>query len=346
MKLGIIFGSASTECEVSVVSASSVIKNLNKKKYDIYPIYIDKNNEWYVVLDDPKDQKIFKIGELPTNIKAINNVFKYLKNMDVVFPVMHGSYGEDGAIQGMLKMLDVPCVGCGILASSICMDKVYTKKILKQAGIEVTPDIYIEHDNNDFFYVPDDYNIKSVTVVDIDKLVRDNLGYPVYVKPAGSGSSIGVNKASNKDELNVALYEAKKFDRKILIEKAINAKEIECAVLADLVSIPGEIKSATEFYSFDSKYKNSKSRTVIPAEISDELIEEIRNIAKRAFKAIDGAGMARIDFFVEKDTNKIYLNEINTIPGFTEISMYPKMIENMGISYSELLDKLIENAIK
>ena len=134
--------------------------------------------------------------------------------------------------------------------------------------------------------------------------------------------------------------------RKILIEKAINAKEIECAVLADLVSIPGEIKSATEFYSFDSKYKNSKSRTVIPAEISDELIEEIRNIAKRAFKAIDGGCMARIDFFVEKDTNKIYLNEINTIPGFTEISMYPKMIENMGISYSELLDKLIENAIK
>ena len=346
MKLGIIFGSSSTEHEVSVVSASAVIKNLNKKKYDIYPIYIDKNNEWFEVLDDPKDQKIYKIGELPTNIKAINNVFKYLKSMDCVFPVMHGAYGEDGAIQGLLKMLDVPCVGCSILTSSVCMDKVYTKKILKSAGILVAPDIYIEHDGTDFFYIPDDYNIKKVTVIDIDKLVKENFGYPVYVKPSNSGSSIGVSKASNKDELNVALYEARKYDRKILIEKAINAREIECAALCDLVSLPGEILSATEFYSFDSKYINSKSKTVIPAEISDELIDEIRNIAKRAFLAIDGNGLSRIDFFVEKKTNKIYLNEINTMPGFTEISMYPKMIENMGISYSELLDKLIEETIK
>ena len=346
MKLGIIFGSSSTEHEVSVVSASAVIKNLNKKKYDIYPIYIDKNNEWFEVLDDPKKQEIRKIGELPTNIKAINNVFKYLKSMDCVFPVMHGTYGEDGTIQGLLKMLDIPCVGCSTLTSSICMDKVYTKKILKSAGIEVTPAIYIEHDGTDFFYVPDDYNIKKVTVIDIDKLIKDNFGYPVYVKPSNSGSSIGVSKASNKDELNVALYEARKFDRKILIEKAINAHEIECAVLNDLVSIPGEIKSATEFYSFDSKYTNSKSKTVIPAEINEELIEKIRDITKSAFKAIDGCGLSRIDFFVEKDTNKIYLNEINTMPGFTEISMYPKMIENMGISYSELLDKLIETALK
>ena len=346
MKLGIIFGSSSTEHEVSVVSASAVIKNLNKKKYDIYPIYIDKNNEWFEVLDDPKEQKIYKIGELPTNIKKINNVFKYLKNMDCIFPVMHGTFGEDGAIQGLLKMLDIPCVGCSILPSSICMDKVYTKKILKSADILVTPDIYIEHDGTDFFYIPDNYDIKKVTVIDIDKLIKENFGYPVFVKPSNSGSSIGVSKASNKDELNVALYEAKKYDKKILIEKAINAREIECAILNDLVSLPGEVLSATEFYSYSSKYVNTKSRTVIPADIDASLIEEIRNIAKKAFMVIDGECLSRIDFFIEKDTNKIYLNEINTMPGFTEISMYPKMIENMNISYSELLDKLIENKVK
>ena len=346
MKLGIIFGSKSTEHEVSVVSGSSVIKNLNKKKYDIYPIYIDKENEWYEVLDDPKKQDVYKIGELPTNIKSINNVFKYLQNMDCIIPVMHGAYGEDGAIQGLLKMLDIPYVGCGILSSSVCMDKVITKKILERAGILVTPDIYIEYDGIDFFYVLDDYSTQKVTVVDIDNLIKKEFGYPVYVKPANSGSSIGISKASNADELNVALYEAKKYDKKILIEKAIVAREIECAVLDDLVSVPGEILSATEFYSFDAKYKNSKSKTVIPAEISEEITNDIRSIAKRAFKAIDGKGLARIDFFVEKDTNKIYLNEINTMPGFTEISMYPKMIENMGISYSELLDKLIEIATK
>ena len=346
MKLGIIFGSSSTEHEVSVVSASAVIKNLNKKKYDIYPIYIDKNNEWFEVLDDPKEQKIYKIGELPTNIKKINNVFKYLKNMDCIFPVMHGTFGEDGAIQGLLKMLDIPCVGCSILPSSICMDKVYTKKILKSADILVTPDIYIEHDGTDFFYIPDNYDIKKVTVIDIDKLIKENFGYPVFVKPSNSGSSIGVSKASNKDELNVALYEAKKYDKKILIEKAINAREIECAILNDLVSLPGEVLSATEFYSYSSKYVNTKSRTVIPADIDASLIEEIRNIAKKAFMVIDGECLSRIDFFIEKDTNKIYLNEINTMPSFTEISMYPKMIENMNISYSELLDKLIENKVK
>lgn len=343
MKLGVIFGSKSTEHDVSVVSASHVIKNLNKKKYDIYTIYIDKENEWYEVLDDPK---IYKIGEVPSNIKAINNVFKYLKSMDVVIPVMHGEYGEDGSIQGLLKMLDVPCVGCGVMASAVCMDKVYTKQLLKMAEIEVTPDIYVRYENGEFFHVDAKFNFEKVTVLDIDNLITSQFGYPVYVKPANSGSSVGISKASNKDELNVALYEAKKYDEKILIEKAINAKEIECAALDDLVSIPGEINSATEFYSYDSKYKNSKSKTTIPAKLDDSLIKNIQDIAGRAFRAIDGKGMARIDFFVEKKTKKIYLNEINTIPGFTEISMYPKLIENMGISYSELLDRLIDNAVK
>ena len=343
MKLGVIFGSKSTEHDVSVVSASYIIKNLNKKKYDIYPIYIDKNNDWYEVLDTPK---IYKIGEVPGDIKAINNVLKYLKGMDVIIPAMHGLYGEDGAIQGFLKIVGVPCVGCNILASSVCMDKVYTKILLKNAGINVTPDLYIRYENNKFYYVNQNFDLVDVTVLDIDKLILKNLSYPVYVKPSNSGSSVGISKASNKDELNVALYEAKKYDEKILIEKAIDAREIECAVLNDLVSIPGEVLSATEFYSYDSKYKNSKSKTVIPVLISDDMIQDIQDVAKRAFRAVDAKGMARIDFFIDKKTNEIYLNEINTIPGFTEISMYPKLIENMGISYTELLDKLIDSAIK
>ncbi len=343
MKLGLIFGGNSTEHEVSVVSASYIIKNLNKKKYDIYLIYIDKNNEWYEVLDDPK---IYKVGEVPSNIKAINNVFKYLKSMDCIFPIMHGTYGEDGSIQGLLKMLDVPCVGCGILASSVSMDKVYTKALLKAAQIAVTPDIYIRYENGEFYHIDELFNKTQVTIGDIDKLIITNFGYPVYVKPSNSGSSVGINKCTNKDELNVAIYEAKKYDEKILIEKAINAREIECAVLDDLASIPGEIKSATSFYSYKSKYQNSKSKTIIPADIPEETSDEIRQIAKRAFNVIDGKGIARVDFFIEKETNKIYLNEINTIPGFTEISMYPKLIENMGLSYSELLDKLIDIALK
>lgn len=343
MKLGVIFGSKSTEHDVSVVSASYIIKNLNKKKYDIYPIYIDKNNDWYEVLDTPK---IYKIGEVPGDIKAINNVLKYLKGMDVIIPAMHGLYGEDGAIQGFLKIVGVPCVGCNILASSVCMDKVYTKILLKNAGINVTPDLYIRYENNKFYYVNQNFDLVDVTVLDIDKLILKNLNYPVYVKPSNSGSSVGISKASNKDELNVALYEAKKYDEKILIEKAIDAREIECAVLNDLVAIPGEVLSATEFYSYDSKYKNSKSKTVIPALISDDMVQDIQDVAKRAFRAVDAKGMARIDFFIDKKTNEIYLNEINTIPGFTEISMYPKLIENMGISYTELLDKLIDSAIK
>ena len=343
MKLGVIFGSKSTEHDVSVVSASYIIKNLNKKKYDIYPIYIDKNNDWYEVLDTPK---IYKIGEVPGDIKAINNVLKYLKGMDVIIPAMHGLYGEDGAIQGFLKIVGVPCVGCNILASSVCMDKVYTKILLKNASINVTPDLYIRYENNKFYYVNQNFDLVDVTVLDIDKLILKNLSYPVYVKPSNSGSSVGISKASNKDDLNVALYEAKKYDEKILIEKAIDAREIECAVLNDLVSIPGEVLSATEFYSYDSKYKNSKSKTVIPALISDDMVQDIQDVAKRAFRAVDAKGMARIDFFIDKKTNEIYLNEINTIPGFTEISMYPKLIENMGISYTELLDKLIDSAIK
>lgn len=342
MKLGIIFGGKSLEHEVSVVSASSIIKNLNREKYTVYPIYISKTNEWYEVLDDVKLQKTYNLGEIPKNIKLIDNVIKYLKNMDLIFPIIHGTYGEDGTLQGFLEMFDIPYVGCGILASSICMDKIYTKKILKSAGISVTPDIYIKYDQDEMFYVSDNYNFTKTTLSELDQLIKKGFGYPVFIKPANSGSSIGINKSQNIQELKSALEEALKIDNKILIEKALNVREIECAVLDDLVATPGEIKSAKDYYSFEAKYQSKTSKTIIPAELNKELMNKIITTAQKAFKVVDAKGMARIDFFLEHETNNIYLNEINTLPGFTEISMYPKMFENMKISFSQLLDLIIK----
>ena len=342
MKVGIIFGSASSEHEVSVVSASNIIKHLNKKKYDIYPIYIDKFNEWFEVLDANKKIENYKFGELPNEIKMINNVFKYLKNMDVVIPIIHGKYGEDGSVIGLLKMLDIPFIGCDILASSICMDKVYTKILLQNTDILVTPSIYIRHEGNDFWHIDEKFNEEIVTVGQIDKLIKEEFNYPVFVKPANSGSSIGINKAKNIDELNVALYEAKAINKKILIEKEIKGQELECAIYDNNASVVGEIKFNGNFYSYDSKYKDSKSITLINANISKEEQELIKNIALKAFKVVDCKGLARVDFFKEQTTSKIYLNEINTMPGFTDISMYPKLVEASGMDFSVLLDNLIE----
>ena len=344
MKVGIIFGSASSEHDVSVVSASNIIKNLNKKKYDIYPIYLDKTNEWYEVIESIKKIENYKFGELPNDTKMINNVFKYLKSMDVIIPVLHGKYGEDGSIEGLLTMLDIPYVGCKILASSICMDKVYTKFLLKNAGILVTPSIYIKHEANDFLYIDESFNEKTVTVGEIDKLIRENFGYPVFVKPSSSGSSIGINKAQNIDELNVSLYEARKYDSKILIEKEIKGQELECAILNKKATSVGEIKASGTFYSYDSKYKDNKSITLLEANISSEEENLIKSIAEKAFRVIDGSGLARVDFLKNESTNEIYLNEINTMPGFTDISMYPKLVETSGIDCSSLLDVLIEKA--
>lgn len=342
MKLGIIFGGISTEHDVSVVSASSIIKNLNKNKYTIYPIYISKDNIWYKVNEEINE--VYELGIYPKDLEVIDNIFSYLKEFDIVFPVLHGLYGEDGTIQGLLKMLNIPCVGCGVLSSSICMDKVYTKKILRKANINVTPEIYIQYKDNDKYYIDEFFNEEEISLRGIDKKIQDTFSYPVFVKPSNSGSSVGVTKATNIDELGNSIKNASEYDKKILIEKAINGKEVECAILNGSSSSVGEILSAEHFYTFDAKYNNSASKTVIPANLSEETIEEIRGIAEKAFKAVDGNGLSRIDFFVEHDTNNIYLNEINTLPGFTEISMYPKLIEHMGLTYSEILDELIKTA--
>ena len=333
IKLGVIFGGKSTENEISVKSATSILKNLNKEKYEIYKIYIDKNGEWY---------------EYEEN-KKIENIIETLKSLDVVFQVLHGLYGEDGTIQGLFEMAGVKYVGCKVLASSVGMDKVYAKTIFEKAKINQAKYVYIKKYKNKEKYtnVEENFEEKDIDINEVIEIVKQKINYPVFVKPSNSGSSVGVNRADNDEELKTSITEAAKFDTKILIEEGIIGKEVECAVLGNsksgvIATLPGEILSAEEFYTFDAKYINTASKTLIPADISKDKQEEVKSLAIRAFNAIDGNGLSRVDFFVENDTEKVYINEINTMPGFTDISMYPKLFEAYGIEYSELLDRIIE----
>ena len=342
-KLGVIFGGMSTENEISCVSAASVIKNLNKEKYEIFPIFIGECGNWFKIA-------MTQEGQIKTDEKEkIENVFKYLKQFDVVFPVLHGLYGEDGTVQGLLELLKIPYVGCGVLASSVGMDKVYTKIIFDKARINQTKYVYLKKYKEKYIFVDDNFDEKLLSLELIAQLINNKLKFPMFVKPSNSGSSVGISKVNNVEELEDAIIEASNFDRKILIEEGINGREVECAVLGNeevQTSCVGEIKAADEFYSFDAKYKNQESKIVVPADISEEKSEKIKSLAVRAFKAIDGRGLSRVDFFIENDTEKIYINEINTLPGFTSISMYPKLFEKVGISYSNLLDNIIELALK
>ncbi len=328
-KVCVIFGGMSTEHEVSIISAKNVIKNIDELKYDVYSIKIDKNGNW-----------------LNSENEQIKNLVDYLQSMDVVFPVLHGKYGEDGTIQGLLDLAKVPYVGCGVLASSICMDKVYAKIVFEKAKIPQADYIYLKNEN---IYVDENMDEIELNNNEIVELVSKKLGFPVFVKPSNSGSSVGISKAIDDESLIRAIEEAAMYDNKILIEKGINGKEVECAVLGNdriEASTVGQIFSAEDFYSYDAKYNNSESKTKIPADIEEDKINEIRRLAIKAFKAVDGKGLARVDFFVEDETNKVIINEINTMPGFTEISMYPKLWDSVGLNYSDLLTKLIELSLK
>ena len=346
IKVGIIFGGMSTENEVSVVSAGSILGNIDRKKFEVFPIYIDKQGKWYIFIEDGKKREL---GAEVENIIEIENIEEYLQKLDVVFPVLHGLYGEDGTIQGLFELLKIPYVGCRVLASSVGMDKVYTKIVFEKAGLNQTPYEYVRKYKDTYIYIDKNFDEKILDLKEIAKKITENLEFPMFVKPSNSGSSVGVKKAENEKELIENIEYASKFDNKILIEQGINGREIECAVLGNeevIASCVGEIKSADEFYSYDAKYKNEESKTEIPAEIPEEISEEIRKQAIKAFKAIDGKGLSRVDFFVEDKTNKIIINEINTMPGFTSISMYPKMFEKSGIPYRELITRLIQLAKK
>ena len=346
IKVGIIFGGMSTENEVSVVSAGSILENIDREKYEVFPIYIDKEGKWYKYIEDGRKKVL---GEKIENIVEIENIISYIQRLDVIFPVLHGLYGEDGTIQGLFELLKIPYVGCKVLASSVGMDKVYTKIVFEKAGINQTPYEYVRKYKNKYIYVDKNFDEKILDLKEIAKKITEKLEFPMFIKPSNSGSSVGVKKAENENELIENIEYASKFDNKILIEQGVIGKEVECAVLGNekvIASCVGEIKAADEFYSYDAKYKNEESKTEIPANISEEISEEIRKEAIKAFKAIDGKGLSRVDFFVENKTNRIIINEINTMPGFTDISMYPKMFAKSGISYEKLITNLIELALE
>jgi D-alanine-D-alanine ligase len=343
-KVGVIFGGISTEHDVSVVSGTDIMRNIDKEKYEVIPIYIDEQGTWH---EYKLTDQIFKVGDKITDKKPIENICEYLKKVDVIFPVLHGLGGEDGTIQGMLELLKIPYVGSKVLGSSICMDKVYAKIIFEKAGLLQTKYLYIRKYKEEYIYVKQDFEEDKCTTDEIVEIADKQLKYPMFIKPSNSGSSVGISKATNKEELKRAIEYAAQFDKKILIEEGINAREIECAVLGNeelTASILGEVLAADTFYSFDAKYMNQESRTEMPAKLSEKLTKQVQELAKKAYKAADCKGLSRVDFFVDDKTEKIYINEINTIPGFTQISMYPKLLEKTGIPYKEILTKLIELA--
>ena len=323
IKLGLIYGGVSTEHEVSISSYESIIKNIDKDKYEITSFYISKDGTWF------------------TDGKRTKDVFNSLKEMDCVFPILHGKNGEDGNIAGMLEIIGVSYVGCKTLSSAICMDKVITKKLLEKANINVSKYMFIKKINDNFYWVQDNYDYVLLDKEILDLSVNTLLNYPVVVKPSRSGSSVGVSVANDYLELENAINEASIYDEKILIEEFIDGKELEVAVLGNndlTVSNIGNIIPDEIVYSYNSKYKGN-SKTVVLNTIEENLESKIKNIVLTTYKVLDCSGLARVDMFLIG--NEVLVNEVNTMPGFTSISMYPKLMESINISYTDLIDRLI-----
>ena len=342
-KLLIICGGQSSEHIVSRMSCTSVLNNIHKNLYKITLVGIDKDGTWYLLDQNQKD--LAKNSWL-NNSTEIKDIFGLLKEHDVVFPVLHGMNGEDGTIQGLFELAGVPYVGCRVLGSSVSMDKIYTKKILNTAGIPQVKSLYVKKRYDDKLVVVDNNFQEHEEILNI---VKKELGFPVFIKASRSGSSVGCFRCNKEEDLINTLQEAAKYDRHIVVEECIDCIELETAVLGNddvIVSRVGQIMPHGEFYTFESKYEDAESKTCIPALVDEKIQEEIRKLAIRVFKAVDGHGLSRVDFFLDRKTNKIYLNEINTLPGFTNISMYPQLIEDFGIGYSDLIDKLIELAFE
>lgn len=352
MKLNvcILFGGISPEHEVSLRSAESVLNNLNTEKYNVYPVGITKQGEWilyagtdYALLPDESWQ------QFPGNRKAVISPVRgqglilsdgeqtECVQLDVVFPVLHGENGEDGSVQGLMQLAGIPCVGPDVAASAVSMDKTLTKLVMDNAGVpQAAWQLVRSQELND--------HMDSVL-----DCVEARFQYPVFVKPAGTGSSVGVSKAANREKLRDALHYAGKYDDKILIEEFIDGKEIEVAVMGNdspAASVCGEIDSGAEFYDYDAKYVTDTSVAYIPARISETAAEQVREYAVKAYKAIGCRGLSRVDFFVTHADERIIFNEINTLPGFTSISMYPKLFAASGIPYDQLIDELLRLAME
>lgn len=342
--VAVIFGGQSSEHEVSCVSATTIISNINKDYYDVIIIGITKDGRWLKVesVDDitsgmwkeSKKTAIISPDEGQKGVVIIENQKATLVKIDVVFPALHGLYGEDGTIQGLFELAKIPYVGCGVVASGVSMDKFYTKIIVDTLNIRQAK--YVPVLKRDLTHMED-------TIA----RVEEKLDYPVFIKPSNAGSSKGVSKAHNREELISGLELAVQHDRKILVEETIVGRELECAVLGGSepkASGVGEILAAADFYDYDAKYNNAESKTVISPELPEGVLEKIRESAIKIFTAVDGYGLSRVDFFLEKDTNEVVFNEINTLPGFTSISMYPMLWEAKGIGKPQLIEKLIQLA--
>lgn len=348
-KVAVIFGGVSNEHEISLISAANIINNIPKDKYEVITIGITKKGRWLLYIGDTAN---IKDGSWENNVdnttcilspdtshKGFIAIFKdgMVKNIkvDVIFPVLHGKNGEDGTIQGLFELSGIPFVGCDLISSANCMDKEFTHTILEEHGIKMAKWMVIRSSQIEM-------------INEVAKDMENNLKFPMFIKPCNCGSSVGVSKACNYDELVTGIKKAFAHDRKVIVEEEIVGKEVECAVMGNdgaIASTVGEISSANEFYDYDGKYNNDNSQTFIPAHISDDAIFKIKEIAIKAYNSIGCAGLSRVDFFY-LDNGDIILNEINTLPGHTSISMYPKLFEYEGLSQSMQVDKLITLAFE
>ncbi|MBR1738108.1 MAG: D-alanine--D-alanine ligase, partial [Firmicutes bacterium] len=346
--VGVLFGGQSSEHDISKISAATVISAIDKEKYFVVPIYIAPDGRWLLYDGLPDNITNGQWEKYAANaiispdpqhgglLRIVGDKIKKIQ-IDVVFPVLHGLGGEDGTVQGLLELAGIPYVGCGVLASAVSMNKAFTKIIAEKAGLKQAK--YTVIYRNEIT----EKNIKKVCAK-IEKAV----GFPCFVKPANAGSSVGITKAHDIGELKEGIKLASEHDRTIIIEENINGRELECAVIGNddvKASVVGEILPAADFYDFDAKYMSQESQTVVPADIDEKISDEIRKKAIKIFKALDGCGLARVDFFLEKETDRVIFNEINTMPGFTAISMYPMLWEYLGKEKDELMDELIELAL-
>lgn len=352
--IAVLFGGQSSEHDVSCVSVLTVAGGINQDKYEITYIGITKEGRWLYVSDTEaiKDgswrnseiEAVLSPDATKKEIIVTQKTGVTRKKIDVIFPVLHGMYGEDGTLQGLFEMAKIPYVGCGVLASAAGMDKVYTKIIVDDLDVAQADYVLVRAVDVEKAYTDADVMHSQV------KRVEDKLSYPVFIKPSKAGSSQGVSKAHNREELVEGLKLAAKHDTKILVERNITGREIECAVLGCAGNVEasgvGEILTAAEFYDFDAKYNNEESKTVLSPQLPEGKTEEIRQAAKKIFTALDGYGLSRVDFFLEKDTNRVIFNEINTLPGFTSISMYPMLWKEAGLPLEELIDKQIQLAFE
>ncbi len=352
IRVGVVFGGRSGEHEVSLRSARSIMDALDRDRYEVLPIGITKEGRWIAggdpfrrlvdggaesgpvaLLGEPGDPTLKAIEPAGGETRSLRDIAA----LDVVFPVLHGPYGEDGTIQGLLELADIPYVGAGVVGSAVGMDKAIFKAVMVAHGIPVLPHVLVLRSE----WEAD----REATLDRVDAALR----YPVFTKPCNLGSSVGISKARDRDRLAAALDDAARYDRRLLVEQGITAREIEVSVLGNespIASVPGEVVPGNEFYSYKDKYIDDKAQLLIPAPLDEATTQRVRSLAVAAYAAIDAAGLARCDFLLDKDSGAVWLNEINTIPGFTSISMYPKLWEASGVPYPELVNRLIELALE